>query len=33
MTWAFLLHIMMVGGIAARVVFESPIDFGFVMMT
>jgi uncharacterized membrane protein YhaH (DUF805 family) len=30
---AFLLHIMMVGGIASKVVFESHIDFGFVMMT
>ncbi len=29
---AFLLHIMMVGGIASKVVFESHIDFGFVMM-
>jgi hypothetical protein len=24
---------MMVGGIASKVVFESHIDFGFVMMT
>jgi hypothetical protein len=30
---AFLLHIMMVGGIASKVVFESHIDFGFGMMT
>jgi hypothetical protein len=29
---AFLLHIMMVGGIASKVVFERHIDFGFVMM-
>jgi len=29
---AFLLHIMMVGGIASKVIFESHIDFGFVMM-
>jgi uncharacterized membrane protein YhaH (DUF805 family) len=29
---AFLLHIMMVGGIASKVVFESHINFGFVMM-
>jgi uncharacterized membrane protein YhaH (DUF805 family) len=30
---AFLFHIMMVGGIASKVVFENHIDFGFVMMT
>jgi uncharacterized membrane protein YhaH (DUF805 family) len=30
---AFLLHIMMVGGIASKVVFESHMDFSFVMMT
>jgi hypothetical protein len=29
---AFLLHIMMVGGKASKVVFESHIDFGFVKM-